>query len=387
MPELLTVSAAGARIGIDLTALDPQTAAAVRAVWRDAVTDGAPDDVVVPRAGQSVEALLSGLSQQVTLSAIDAGRGRGWMLHAAGVANDRGGVVVLVGPSGRGKTTASRTLGRHFGYVSDETIAIEADGTVHEYRKPLSIIQDWSTPKAQVAPSDLGLLPLPHSALRVAAVALLDRRPEHEGRPRLELLDLGDALAELVAQSSHLASHASPLREITGIVGATGGVRRIVYREAEDLVETIAELAAAEGGAAVPTPPVDLAPRATADGDGRARFVRADAVDAVVLDDPERIAILTVDASGRGTVHVIAGVAPAVWRAASGATLDELTAAAVAAHGHPEEGDARAAVLAVASELLDAGVLASDEPTIQRSDRAVGSMWEPPIQVPEPDGL
>ena len=55
--------------------------------------------------------MLSGLSQQVTLAAIEAARGRAWMLHAAGIATPDGQVVVLVGPSGRGKTTASRALG------------------------------------------------------------------------------------------------------------------------------------------------------------------------------------------------------------------------------------------------------------------------------------
>jgi hypothetical protein len=368
VPDVFTVSAAGARIGIDLSNLDPDRAAAVRAAWADAATEGEPDDVVVVHGTSTTIDLLAGLSQHVTLRAIEAGRGRGWMLHAAGVANDRGDVVVLVGPSGRGKTTASRELGRHFGYVSDETIAIEADGTVHAYRKPLSIIEDPAAPKTQVAPTQLGLRPLPDAELRVAAVALLDRRPDHEGEPVVEPLDLGDALAELVAQSSYLASHQAPLREIAGIVHATGGVRRVVYREAADLVAAIGTLADAgpsEGGASAE--PLDLpAPAAHEPGD-EPRYTRVAVTDAVALADPDRIAVMTLDDRGTGTVHVIAGIAPAVWLAASGATLTEMTDAALAAHGHPPEADAGAAVLAVVAELIDAGLLASDEPVFQRT--------------------
>ena len=101
--------------------------------------------------------MLSSLSQQVTLAAIEAARGRAWMLHAAGIATPDGPVVVLVGPSGRGKTTASRALGAVYGYVSDETVAIDEDGRVWPYRKPLSVIEDFAAPKTQLAPSALGL--------------------------------------------------------------------------------------------------------------------------------------------------------------------------------------------------------------------------------------
>ena len=208
--------------------------------------------------------------------------------------------MVLVGPSGRGKTTASRELGRHFAYVSDETIAISADGAVHPYRKPLSIIDDPAAPKIQVPPSQLGLRPLPDADLRVAAVALLDRRPDHAGEPVVEPLDLGDALAELVAQSSYLASHRAPLSEIAAIVHATGGVRRITYREAADLVPAIGALADAgrvEGGPSAE--PLDLpAPARHQPGD-RPRFTRATAIDAVALADPDRIAVMTSTSTAR----------------------------------------------------------------------------------------
>ena len=76
------------------------------------------------------------LSIDVTLAALAQRAGELLLLHAAGLAApDGGGVVVLVGPSGRGKTTAARVLGRHFRYVSDESIGIDTDGTVLPYRR------------------------------------------------------------------------------------------------------------------------------------------------------------------------------------------------------------------------------------------------------------
>ena len=57
--------------------------------------------------------------------------------------------------------------------------------------------------------------------------------------------------------------------------------------------------------------------------------------DELALQHPDRVAVLTVDEHSRGTVHVIAGIAPALWRAAEGSTLAELTEAAIAAYGEP----------------------------------------------------
>ncbi|MDT0185132.1 hypothetical protein Q9S36_33615 [Microbacterium sp. ARD31] len=377
MPEVFCVDAVGARIGIDLSGLDEVRAAAIRQAWADAAADGIPDVVVTP-ADAPVESMLSGLSQLVTITAIDAARGQAWMLHAAGLANETGEVVVLVGPSGRGKTTASRVLGREFGYVSDETVAIEESGRVRAYRKPLSVIEDPALPKAQVPPSAAGLRPLPDATLRVCAIVLLDRRPDHDGAPEIEVLDLGDALGDLVEQSSFLTHADAPLQFIADVASAAGGVRRVVYREADELVPVIAALMDA-GPAVLPartTPaqsgwePASAAlPQAVASTPGAApRFRRADWADHIELHDPDRVAVLSVDTRGRGTVRVLAGIAPAVWRAADGASLDELAAAAVAAYGTPPGPDAAPAVLVAVGALLDAGLLVSDEPRLRRRD-------------------
>ena len=243
MARTLLVDAVGSCIAIDLTALDEDDEAAVRAAWADALADAAaePVDTVTPY-GTNPAVMLSGLSQQVTLAAIEAARGRAWMLHAAGIATPDGQVVVLVGPSGRGKTTASRALGAVYGYVSDETVAIDDDGRVWPYRKPLSVIENPEAPKTQMPPSAVGLKPLPDAELRVAAVVLLDRDPSHPEEPTVEVTDLGDALEELISQTSFLHDQPAALRFIAALAAATGGIRTVKYREAATLPSVIPEL-------------------------------------------------------------------------------------------------------------------------------------------------
>ncbi|GAA3203462.1 PqqD family protein [Microbacterium terregens] len=438
MPRTLLVDAVGSCIAIDLSGLDEGDEAAVRAAWGDAAADAAAAPIATVTPGGAGRAqMLSDLSQQVTLAAIEAARGRAWMLHAAGVATADGCVVVMVGPSGRGKTTASRALGAVYGYVSDETVAIDADGRVWPYRKPLSVIEDPEAPKTQLPPSALGLQPLPDAELRVAAVVLLDRDERHPEQPVVEVTDVGDAMSDLVSQTSFLHDQAAGLRFIAALAAATGGIRTVKYREATSLPAVIAELArpaapivlppvithraaaavdGAQGGVADArhavadeTQPASMdvtrggvadaarggvaddARRAVADetqpasvdgprsdvAESRAgpahepRFSRVDVADEVALEDPDRAGILTVRADGRGYVTVLGGIAPAVWRAAHGATFAQLVDAAVAAYDEPEGSDAGAAVLVAVGQLLDAGLLTSDEPVyLRRKDVA-----------------
>lgn len=375
MPATLLVDAVGSCIAIDLSALSPEDADAVREAWADApAPDGAqPVQTITPLIADRVD-MLSALSQQVTLAAIEAARGRAWMLHAAGVATPDGQVVVLVGPSGRGKTTASRALGAVYGYVSDETIAIDADGRVWPYRKPLSVIEDPAAPKTQLAPSAVGLKPLPDADLRVAAIVLLDRDAEHPEEPEVEVADLGDALEDLVSQTSFLHHQTAGLRFIAGLAEATGGIRIVRYREAATLPALIPALAQEAGPIVVPEPGVkargdsDASDEPAAqNGPNLPRFSRAAAADEVALTDPDRIAVLTI-VHEQGHVTVLGGIAPAVWRAADHATLAELVAAAVDAYGEPDGVDAGPAVLMAVGQLMDAGLLTSDEPRLARRE-------------------
>ena len=144
----------------------------------------------------SPEALAQRITSEVTIGAIRGLRGEALMLHASAVSLDDGRVIGFVGPSGRGKTTASQALGRFYGYVTDETLAVRVDGSVVPYPKPLSI-GSWPGVKVTEPASTLGLRRAPAESLRLAAIVLLDRRPDVE-QPFVESVPIIEALSELV---------------------------------------------------------------------------------------------------------------------------------------------------------------------------------------------
>jgi hypothetical protein len=228
------------------------------------------------------------------------------------------------------------------------------------------VIESPGTPKAQRPPSELGLRPLPDAQLRVAAIVLLDREEDASEQPLMETLDLADALEDLVAQSSYLTSMSAPLHSIASLVAATGGIRRVTYREASSLRPVIEELLAGPPPALAGSTVVAAA-RAVGKADvsgpdepaSMPRYFRTPFVDALDLADPDRVAILRSAPHGTGVLHVLGGVAPAVWRAAAAASAADLTAAAITAYGSPD-GDAGAHVEAAAAALVEAGVLVTD---------------------------
>ena len=286
---------------------------------------------------------LSDLSTRVTLAALDALRGTRLLLHAAGVAAPDGRVLALVGPSGRGKTTAVRHLGTRFGYVSDESVAVDEALTVWPYRKPLSVIVEGKPFKEQIAPSDLGLLPLPDAPLRLAGITLLDRDPETD-EPGVRRVDLIDAICEMTPQISYLAELPSPLQYVARIVGGVGGITRLVYRDAADLPPVVSDMFAA-------APPVaqawEAAPDAVESGPWRSTAVQ----DAILVEG--RACILR-----DGVVTALDHRGCLVWTLCrEGATTGEITDAAVDLFGEPEAGDARRMIEHTIDDLIAHGFL------------------------------
>ena len=306
--------------------------------------------------GQEIEHLLSTASQKVTRAALKARRGELWMLHAGAVADEQGRVVVVIGPSGRGKTTATRTLAQRYAYVSDETVAIDSDGIVHPYRKPLSIIEDEQRVKAQRPPSELGLGALPAVPLRLAALVLLDRRPDGPDEAVIEDCNVGDVLDEVVQQTSHFADLPHPLRTLAAHAEAVGGFRRAIYREAEALADAFAPLFRDPATNVIAEEHVALAPPSRS---GAAEgWQRTPYLDALALTDPSRIAIVQSGEAG-GLLRIIDGIGPVLWQHADGRPLAELVSAVVAAHGEPGSDDAAQLVDAAIAELAEQGLLTS----------------------------
>lgn len=286
---------------------------------------------------------LSDLSTRVTLEALDALRGRRLLLHAAGVAAEDGRTIALVGPSGRGKTTASRHLGGHFSYVSDETVSVDADLSVEPYRKPLSVITDGLAHKEQIAPSAYGLKDLPTAPLRLTAITLLERRPDaaHTG---LETVDLIDAICEMTPQISYLPDLAQPLQYLARVFDAIGAPTHLVYRDAVDLPELVAGMFASP---AHPNQEWALPRRGPATSSWRATAFD----DAILVDG--RACILR-----EGVVTALDQRGCLVWaQCLAGVSVPQIVATAIAEFGDPGAGAADDLISATLSELRDAGLL------------------------------
>lgn len=317
-----------------------------------------PDEPMVVRAA-STESLADELTSAVTLAAISALAGDALMLHASAVALDDGRVIGFVGPSGRGKTTAALQLGRHFGYVTDETLAVRRDGTVIAFPKPLSI-GERPAHKRPIAASSLALRPLPAETVRLAALVLLDRRPGF-ARPVIDSVSLRDALEDLVPQTSFFPSMDRPLRTLVELLDSVGGARRVTYSEASTLIDVVDEIL--EPADSEATWLTDVTEASKRDCDcargpediaigGEGTYRRTNHVDAVLLDD----SLLVLRTDG---VTVLEGIGPVVWLAASNSTDDDLREAALRELPEPPEGvDAAKAVSEAVRQLVDAGLLA-----------------------------
>ncbi|MCJ2194111.1 PqqD family peptide modification chaperone [Kaistella montana] len=248
-----------------------------------------------------------------TSRTIESARGTHLLFHAACLAApETGAAMVLVAASGTGKTTATRWLGPHFAYLTDETAIIDpGDLAVTPYPKPLSVLEARGVrPKTQRGPDALGLGPTLPDA-RLARIAVLDRVrvPEGPVPPRAEPMELVAALGALVPQTSSLSRLPRGLVTLCRVLDAVGGAQRLVYAEAEDLRGVIDGLLAAP-----PTPVTpawealteeELAASVGAAGPGA---VARCAVDDGVLTDHGRLVLLAAD-----RLVVLEGLGPAVW--------------------------------------------------------------------------
>ncbi|MCV7704477.1 PqqD family peptide modification chaperone [Micrococcus luteus] len=215
-----------------------------------------PDARRAPDGTGSWKGFHEQLVHTATTAAIEAGRGTHLMFHAACLADpDSGAGVVLAAASGTGKTTATRTLGRHYAYLTDETAIIAPeDLTITPFPKPLSLLgADGRRPKRQAGPDELGLGPTRGATLRCIAVLDRVREPEGDVTARSEPMPLADALTELVPQTSSLSRLPRGLVTLCRTLDRLGGARRLVYAEAADLRPVVDELLAAEPVPQAPT--------------------------------------------------------------------------------------------------------------------------------------
>ncbi|KQQ05652.1 MULTISPECIES: hypothetical protein [unclassified Rathayibacter] len=343
----------GVRLTFDDTVPD-ELIASLQESWSD-VTDVADrpgsahlvslsEPAGVPRviAQPTEEAIAEHIGAALTVAAANACEGRLLSIHASAVALPDGRVVAFVGRPGAGKSTLVSRAGRVHGYVTDETVAVRRDGGVLPFRKPIALHASTGTGwKEHRSPAAMGMLPLPDAPLRLAGLWLLARDADGPAAPALEEVAFDDALRTLLPELSFFATLPAALHHLADLVDAIGGVRRLRYREAESvlpLLDTVGEPAPVEvhGPEVVAEAPAGLYSR-----DAGTEWVDRDG---------------TVTCLHGSHVETLSGIAPTMWRALP-ATLDDLTAAVLDAHGTPPDGDPRTLVESVLTELVRRGVV------------------------------
>lgn len=297
------------------------------------------------------------LSRALTRRGIARLRGRGpLLLHAAALA-DGGRALVLVAPSGGGKSTAALSLGQVLGYVTDESVVVAEDGRLAPYPKAPSLLgqADDPTSKVEPAPDDLGLGPTPGE---VTLTALLALRRDGTSPPAVVPVPLVDHLVALVPETSSLWLVEGGLDRLARAAVAGGAPAELRYAEVESCTEVVRDhLAAArpahpgwthhppDAGSAwreeQPPPPSDVRPDAAVE--------RAPWSDA--LEDEGVLLVLQ-----GSRVTRVGGLAVPVWVACeTPRTTDEIARDLVSSLGeHP---DAAALVRQGVTSLVTAGLL------------------------------
>ncbi len=188
------------------------------------------------------DAALQSLTQHVTHSVIAAQSGNLLMFHAGAVSHpDSGRSLVFVAPGGTGKTTLAMYLGRAHGYLTDETVGMDASGLIHPYQKPLSLRRTATWIKREVSPDELALQPA-HPAPTLGRLVLLRRSPGLSGEPEIEDLGTLDAVSALLAETSALNRFPAPLQALAGLIAHTGPVLRLTYSDAASIQPLAGEL-------------------------------------------------------------------------------------------------------------------------------------------------
>lgn len=296
---------------------------------------------------ESIAAAQARASALITLALIDLSTGQGLLFHAAAYSDAGGAAVLLVGPSGAGKTTAVSRLAGPTSYLSDETCLVDEDGGVVPYPKPLSVV-GAGREKAQISAAELGLPIHPSATAPIARVLVIDRRDERSAdAPKVTRLGSVEGILAVIPQLSGLGSHPTPLVALARLNRRIGGFERLVYRDAHDIDPAT--------GPQTSRPLDDgdlayrLAPRRHPHEPGGHGLLQAPVDDAVEFSD----ALLTARA---GEVRCLTGIAMTVWRATARPTpADVLLDRLRAEHGRvPDDVEHFHRII---HELIEGGVL------------------------------
>lgn len=250
----MKIKAINTVIDLDMSQLPDDMAAQMEREWLACAellqTDPpAPhQDATVLEAKHYGSAASYTVHRKVTQAAIAAAAGEMVLIHAGAVANDEGLVLGFVARSGMGKTTATRTLGQRFAYVTDETLACTPQGRVVAFPKPLSIgNRRAGDQKYGISPADAGLKALPRKdghqvELQLGGIVVLERDEHYRARPTLEAIDPLEGVAQVLAQTSSALLLDDPLQTYAKLCARSGGPWVLRYAEITECLELITEL-------------------------------------------------------------------------------------------------------------------------------------------------
>lgn len=271
------------------------------------------------------------LTSEITSRAVGELSGGYLAFHACGLSDQHGRVVALIGAPAAGKSTAALALARSsFGYVSDEVVAVSAEGEVLPFPRPVAVQCEDAlrVDKTQRGPDELRLLSC-HENLTLERLVLLSRQPDHQAAPGLESVPPLAALLELVPQTSALTTLDHPLQRLCRLIDRAGGVFRLGYVEIADTERILHALLESPERRTMDWSTVDLRPTA-AQAAGRrdpGRIRRAAIADAVQIGEDLLLLV------GQDVVQ-LSGLGRTIWEAAGNSPEpDELMASVVAAHG------------------------------------------------------
>lgn len=251
MGDVLRLHGLGAAVDVHLTGVAAgEVGSAMRRAWTRCLTPHDPGLQVIEAEALTVhldDAALLGktlmvTTQRVTRALIGARAGDLLLFHAGAVSDpDTGRSLAYVARGGTGKTTLSRLLGKRLGYLTDETVGIDAAGLIHPYPKPLSVRRaDQPDLKDELSPDALGLLPAPATA-RLRRIVLLERGADVDTATLAEV-DFMDALFALAAQSSALPALPRPLHRLADLIDEVGPILTLRYGEAGHVADGLGSL-------------------------------------------------------------------------------------------------------------------------------------------------
>ncbi len=176
------------------------------------------------------------VSGRITHRLLNRSLGQYVLLHSGAVDHERYGTVLLIAPSGMGKSTLSTLMAREGLYLSDELAIVHPDTfEVTAYPKPVSRI-DSDGVKRDLALPSLGLTPgFAASAPSHLLLLARDRREDPSVEPHLLRLPMSRAIPRIIEQSSSMWRLPNPLGTLARLLETVGGALEVHYCEAEQV--------------------------------------------------------------------------------------------------------------------------------------------------------